>query len=97
MERVAHEYGMYLPFLNGLDLPIDFNVPGRARMGYYDPVREYQHYLFRYILTQIETQRLRIHGTVLFVQHVIPDSQAPGGFIQTRFWKPYMELAKFIY
>jgi hypothetical protein len=31
---------------------------------------------------------------MLFVQHVIP---TPGGFLQTRFWKPYMELAKFIY
>jgi hypothetical protein len=51
VERVAHEYGMYLPFLNGIELPIDFNVPGRARMGYYDPIREHQHYLFRYILT----------------------------------------------
>jgi hypothetical protein len=29
VERVAHDYAMVLPFLTGMELPIDYNVPGR--------------------------------------------------------------------
>jgi hypothetical protein len=37
IERVAHDYGIFLPFLTGMDLPIDYNIPGRQARGVYDP------------------------------------------------------------
>lgn len=40
IERVAHEYSLRLPYLNGLELPIDFNVPGRDPFGSFDPLHE---------------------------------------------------------
>jgi hypothetical protein len=40
LEKVAHEYSVRMPFLIGLDLPIDYNVPGRHLMGVYNPITE---------------------------------------------------------
>jgi hypothetical protein len=97
VERVAHDYGMMLPFLNGLDLPIDYNVPGRQSRGTYDSKTDARHYLRRYVEAVVEQQKLRIHGSMLYTQHVLPDPASPGGFIHTRFWKPYKDLGEFIY
>lgn len=67
VERVAHEYSMRVPFLTGLELPIDYNVPGRQSMGTYDPVRESYQYLLRYVLAMIEQNKYKIHGSLLYV------------------------------
>jgi hypothetical protein len=56
-----------------------------------------RHFLRRYVETVVEQQRLRIHGAMLYTQHVLPDASQPGGFVYTRFWKPYKELSEFIY
>jgi hypothetical protein len=40
VERVAHEYSLKLPFLVGMELPIDFNIPGRNALGVYSPLTE---------------------------------------------------------
>jgi hypothetical protein len=40
IEKVAHEYSLKLPFLVGMELPIDYNVPGRNHLGVYSPLTE---------------------------------------------------------
>jgi hypothetical protein len=34
---------------------------------------------------------------MLYMQHILPDDTKPTGFVYTRFWKPYMDLTKYIY
>jgi hypothetical protein len=53
--------------------------------------------LKRYIEAVVEQQKLRLHGKKLYTEHVLPNPAAPGGFVHTRFWKPYTDIEDFIY
>lgn len=97
VERYAHTFSMMMPSLTGLELPIDYNVPGRQIMGHYDPIKEPYQYFARFLLTIIQQNKFRLHGGMLYVEHVLPDPRVPSGFVSTRFWKPYMELTQYAY
>jgi hypothetical protein len=63
---VAHEYSIYAPFLVGIELPLDFNMPGRDPLGSYNSLREPYQYFFRWLLQVIGHYKLRIHGEMLY-------------------------------
>jgi len=97
IERAAHDYSLKLPFLVGIELPIDFNEEKRDLFGRFDPLRNPYQYFFRYIFQVAETNHLRLHGEMFYMEHIILSDAHPEGKIHTRFWKPFMDVKKFIY
>lgn len=51
----------------------------------------------RWLLQVITYRKYRIHGEMLYTQHTLLDSSNSSNVIPTRYWKPLMEVKKFVY